>query len=107
MSKTLTQIQLLVARGAVRISEHGYDELSEDDIFINDILDGVGSAVVVEDYPDATRGPSVLVLQLDALRRPLHVVWGIPRDRSEPGVVITAYRPDKERWSSDFIRRKK
>jgi hypothetical protein len=106
LSNTLTQIQSLVALGAVRISEHGYDELAKDGIAINDILDGVGGAAVVEDYPDAIRGPSVLVLQFDALRKPIHVVWGIPKDCSEPGVVVTAYRPDPERWSSDFLRRK-
>jgi hypothetical protein len=52
-----------MARGAIRISDHGYDELTKDDISVNDVLDGVRNAVVVEDYPAAKRGPSVLVLQ--------------------------------------------
>jgi Domain of unknown function (DUF4258) len=106
LSDTLTQIQALVARGAIRISNHGYDELSKDDISVSDIVGGINSAVVVEDYPTAMRGPSVLVLQWEALRRPVHVVWAIPRDRSEPAILVTAYRPDEERWSSDFMRRK-
>ena len=106
MTDTLTHIHSLVARGAIRISDHGYDELAKDDISVNDVLDGVRNAVVVEDYPAAMRGPSVLVLQWDTLQRPLHVVWAIPRDQSEPGVMVTAYRPDRQRWSSDFMRRK-
>ena len=106
MSNTLAQIQALVARGAIRISDHGYDELAQDDISVSEVLVGVGRAVVVEDYPAAIRGPSVLVLQWDASRRPVHVVWAIPKDQSEPGVVVTAYRPDQERWSSDFMKRK-
>ena len=106
MSNTLTDIRSLAERGAIRISDHGYDELAKDDITVSDILAGISSAVVVEDYPTATRGPSVLVLQWDPLQRPIHVVWAIPRDHSEPGVMVTAYRPDQERWSSDFLKRK-
>jgi hypothetical protein len=106
LSDTLTQVQVLVARRAALISDHGYDELRKDDIFAGDVLSGVGSAVVVEDYPSARRGPSVLVLQKDATERPIHVVWGIPKDLLEPAVVVTAYRPDPALWSSDYMKRK-
>jgi hypothetical protein len=106
LSDTLLQIQALVKRGAVYISDHGYDELAKDDIIVGDILNGVANAVVVEDYPDALRGPTVLVLQSDAAKAPIHVDWGIAAGRSEPAVLVTAYRPDPERWSSDFAKRK-
>jgi hypothetical protein len=78
----------------------------KDDILVSDILDGVDEAVVVEDYPDAMRGPTVLVLQSDLAEAPLHVVWGIAKGNSEPAVLVTAYRPDPNRWSSDFLKRK-
>jgi hypothetical protein len=96
LSDTLNQIEALVERGAIRISGHGYDELAKDDISVSDVVAGIGSAVVVEDYPTAMRGPSVLVLQWDDSRRPVHVVWAIPKDSSEPGVLVTAYRPDQD-----------
>lgn len=88
------------------VSDHGYDELAKDGILVTDMLDSVGSAIVIEDYPDAMRGPTVLVLQLDAAKAPVHVVWAIAKDRSEPAVLVTAYRPDPSRWSSDFLQRK-
>lgn len=106
MSHTLAQIHTLVARGAVYVSDHGYDELAKDGITVSDILDGVGNAVVVEDYPDAMRGPTVLVLQSDAAKASVHVVWAIAKGRSEPAVLVTAYRPDPSRWSFDFMQRK-
>jgi hypothetical protein len=106
LSHTLAQVQALVTRGAVRISDHGYDELAKDGILADDIVDGILSAVVVEDYPDAMRGPSVLVLQSDAAGMPLHVVWAIAKGQSEPAVLVTAYRPDPRRWSPDFLRRR-
>lgn len=106
MSETLDRVQSLVNAGEVRISDHGYDELAADDIFARDIVAGVGDAVVVEDYPEYPKGPSVLVLQKDRTDRPVHVVWGIPKGASSPAVVVTAYRPDPGSWSSDFTRRK-
>jgi hypothetical protein len=106
MSKTLEEIQRLVARGEAQISNHGYDELAADDIFAGDALAGVATALLVEDYPQAPKGPSVLVLQRDAENRPIHVVWGIPGDQGRPAVLVTAYRPDLSRWSADFLRRR-
>ena len=73
-SSTLDSIRQLIAAGDVRISEHGYDELTEDDIFVRDLIDGIDSATVVEDYPSFAKGPAVLVLQFDGDRRPVHVV---------------------------------
>ena len=106
MSDTLTRVNGLVAEGKVRVSDHGYDELADDDILAIEVVGGAAHAVVVEDYPQFGKGPSVLVLQKDAADRPIHVLWGIPRGYSEPAVVVTAYRPDLARWANDFMRRK-
>jgi hypothetical protein len=32
--------------------------------------------------------------------------WGIPRHAASPAVVVTAYRPDANQWTDDFLRRK-
>jgi hypothetical protein len=107
VSETLTRIQALVERGDVRISDHGYDELAADAISATETIEGIQSAIVVEEYASANKGPSVLVLQRDADGRPVHVVWGIPSNQERPAVLVTAYRPDPMRWSADFKVRKK
>lgn len=107
MSQTLHQIRELVARREVHVSDHGYDELAEDNLFIDDIVAGIDQAVVVEDYPASHKGPCVLVLQHDAQGQPIHVVWGIAKNTTTPAVVVTAYRPDPKRWSEDWLRRKR
>ena len=105
MSETLRRVQILVARGEYRVSRHGFRELAADDINLEDVLAGIGAAVVVEDYPDSRMEPSVLVLQHDGGGRLVHVMWGVPKAAGTPAVLVTAYRPAPDRWSADFTRR--
>jgi len=106
MSQTLQLVIALVARQDVMISDYGHDELAENGILIIDVMTGIADAIVVEDYPEYHKGPCVLVLQKDHGGNPLHVVWGIPKNAAAPAVVVTAYRPDAEQWTEDFMRRK-
>jgi hypothetical protein len=107
MSEILRRVQALVRRGEYRVSQHGFRELVADDILAEDALAGVGAAVVIEDYPDTRKEPSILVLQHDREGRPIHVMWGIPKAEGTPAVLVTAYRPAPELWSHDFMNRKK
>ena len=107
MSGTFQSIRNLVESGDVRISEHGYDELAQDGLTAREIVDGVGDAVLVEDYPDFPKGPSILLLQKDREGASVHTVWGIPKGSDRPAVLVTAYRPDPERWDEEFTKRRK
>ena len=107
MNEILDKILSLVKRQEVKISEHGYEELAADGLYVRDVMAGVMNATVVESYPDYPKGQCVLVLQKDLEGNPIHVVWGIPKNSSTPAVLITAYRPDPEKWTPDFMRRKK
>jgi hypothetical protein len=102
MSETLRRVQTLVLSGDFLVSDHGYEELNEDGILPNDAIEGIVTAVAIEDYPDRIRGPSVLTLQHDAEGRPIHVVWAIPAGERRPAVLVTAYRPDPDVWDDDF-----
>jgi hypothetical protein len=70
------------------------------------VLNGAPEATVIEDYPGYPKGTCILVLQRDSHAKPIHVVWGIPKGATSPAVLVTAYRPDPEKWSNDFLRRK-
>jgi hypothetical protein len=107
VSHTFANIHKLVLKGDIKVSNHGYDELAEDHIFIRDMVATVHGGQLVEDYPDFGKGPCVLVLQHDRHAKPIHVVWGIPRGHDGPAVLVTAYRPDPAKWTDDFMRRKR
>jgi hypothetical protein len=107
MSDILKRVQSPVAREEVEVSRHGFRELAADDILLGDVLAGVAAAVPIEEYPEFVRGPSILVLQHDRNQRPVHIVWGIPKGRTSPAVIVTAYRPDPGRWSEDLLRRRR
>ena len=103
---TLKKIIELSINKDLRISEHGYDELANDELTAREVVSGVLDAVLIEDYPDYKKGASVLVLQKDKNGQPIHVVWGIPKGYENPAVLITAYRPDPTLWDKSLMERK-
>jgi hypothetical protein len=107
MNEALATIIQLIQKGEVVISNHGYDELAADRLLIKEILLTVKDSVVIEEYPDYPKGPCILVLQHDQEAQPVHVVWGIPKGKKSPAVLVTAYRPDPQRWEEEYLKRRK
>jgi Domain of unknown function (DUF4258) len=105
VSETLNLVRKLVVAERVRVSDHAYEEMLADDFILDEVLRGVATAVVVEDYPDAFKGPSVLVLQIH-FGNPVHVVWGLPKIGLDFATLVTAYLPDTNKWYDSFMQRR-
>jgi hypothetical protein len=56
MNEIFERVLRLIERGEVIISDHGYDELAEDNIFVRDIMTRVSDAIVIENYPGYPKG---------------------------------------------------
>jgi hypothetical protein len=105
VSALLESIQALVGSGAYRITAHGHKEMVDDRIGIEVAVIGIVDAIVVEEYPNYHAGPSVLVLQRDRDGRPIHVLWGMPKNGDRRAYLVTAYRPDPLKWQDgDLLR---
>lgn len=105
MSETLQRIVSLIGDRKLRVSAHALKKLIADGILIEPLIEGISQAILVEDYPDYFKGPTVKVLQFDTRGMPIHLVWGLPAGAQEPAVLVTAYRPDPDRWTDHFSRR--
>lgn len=101
------KIRRLASQGKVRVSEHGYDELADDGLSAREVVAGLATGIVIEEYPDFAKGPCALFLQADARGKPVHVVWGMLKGYDEPVVLVTAYRPDPQKWDRTYRTRLK
>ncbi len=85
--------------------EHAIQRMFERDILEENVEDTVKNGEIIEEYLDDIPYPSFLALKF--YDKPLHVVFAKNQEKDEI-IVITAYYPDKEKWSDDYkIRIKK
>ncbi len=82
--------------------EHAIQRMFERDIFEIDVEDTVKDGEIIEEYLDDKPYPSFLALWLND--KPLHVVFAQNLEDDEI-IIITAYYPDKSKWSDDYKRR--
>ena len=104
MSQTFQTIKDLVEAGKYRLSIHGDEEMREDGIFPITLVNSVATATVVEDYPDAWKGPTVLLLQ-EFEGKKFHAIWGLSKATPDVATLITAYVPDPKKWTPDLMKR--
>ena len=83
---------------------HALKRMFERDIPKESINTALTKGVVIENYPDDLPYPSRLILGFDNIGA-LHLV--VAEDKEDQAeIIITVYRPDSEKWSEDFKRRK-
>ncbi len=106
MNTLFYRLCALIENGEVLISEHGYEELSEDLLTAKELIIGASTGIIIEEYLDYHKGPCLLLLQRDFSGNPINAVWGIPKGKDKPAVSVTAYRPDPRRWDPSYSRRR-
>ncbi len=83
---------------------HAVERLFERNISEKDVEETIKHGKIIEEYLDDKPYPSFLVLGYEKkdLKKPLHVVFA---KNGDDIIVITAYRPDKSKWSNNYQKR--
>ena len=86
---------------AIRITAHAHQEMVAEDILLQDVMDVLRDAVVLENYAEHKRGPCCLVCGRTARGRYVHVVC---TTSLETAIIITVYEPQPPKWPTPFDR---
>ena len=85
------------------ITMHGQIRLRERHITIDDLIAAIDTGIIIEQYEQDYPLPSCLIMgKID--NRVIHMVVSKEDDTI---YLITAYEPDKDKWSDDFKQRKR
>jgi Domain of unknown function (DUF4258) len=95
-------IRVQAHAGNVRVTIHAHEEMVEEGIRLDEVLEALTDAEILEDYPEHRRGPCCLALGHTREGRPLHVVCATERPVL---VIITLYEPTPPKWVTPRQRR--
>ena len=82
---------------------HVVERMFQRNISEKDVEKAVLHGEIIEEYPDDEPYPSYLTLHFDQ-EGALHVVYALGDQKY---IISTAYRPDPDKWVSDFRQRRK
>ena len=74
MEMKIDEIRKHILGGAYQVTLHSEKERYAEDIALEDIETAILYGEILEEYPDAPRGISCLLLGYDLKKRPIHVV---------------------------------
>ena len=89
----IAEIRDYIVKQDFKITDHAFEEMNADGLAFQDVISGVMSGEIIENYPKAYPLSAVLVNGKTKNGEPIHICISLP-----PLVkVITVYRPDPEK----------
>jgi len=83
------------------LSEHADDERINDNLMLYEIEESVLNGLILESYPNDSRGSSCLVVGFTKVGKPIHVVCG---KNGNLLIVITVYIPAPPKFKNPYQR---
>lgn len=100
---SISMLRSLAKRRLIKWTTHCAARIQERGILRTEILCGIENGEIIEQYPEDFPYPSCLILGLEKLNKPLHIVVGCDKAFI---YIITAYYPDNMKWEGGFKTRK-
>lgn len=98
----LERIKSQAKSGGFRVTQHAQQEMVEEEITLDDVVEAIAQAEILEHYPDHRRGACCLVSGRTGKGRPLHIVCTTVQPLL---ILITAYEPKAPKWLTPRQRR--
>ena len=95
-----------IRQNRTRITDHADEGTQADRLSFDELFYSVFQGEIIEDYPQDKPFPSCLIYGDTFSGDPIHTVWAY-REENKWAVLITAYRPDPQRWIDWRTRRPK
>ncbi|OFV97856.1 MAG: hypothetical protein A3H28_07440 [Acidobacteria bacterium RIFCSPLOWO2_02_FULL_61_28] len=100
----LTQIKSQATAGRIRVTQHAAQEMAEEEASLDEVLEAIQNAEILEYYAEHRRGPCCLLNGRTKQGRFLHVVC----TTAQPVLVlITVYEPKPPKWTTPGVRGEK
>jgi len=106
MSKQKTALGRIRAQAEaenIRVTQHAQQEMTEEDISLDEVLEAIATGQILENYPEHRRGACCLLSGVAKKDRPLHVVCTTARPTL---IIITVYVPKPPKWTTPAQRRR-
>ena len=100
-SGLIESIRSQVLNESLLLTLHAQQEMVDEQITLDQIIEAVSDAVLIEHYPEHRRGACCLLGGYSG-NRPLHIVCTTDR---EILIIITVYEPRPPKWVTPFERR--
>ena len=98
----LDRIRAQARADEVRLTQHAQQEMSEEQISLDETLEAILQGQVLEDYPKHRRGACCLICGFTQSGRALHVVC---TTALAVLIIITVYEPTSPKWVTPWQRR--
>ncbi|MBR2743779.1 MAG: DUF4258 domain-containing protein [Clostridia bacterium] len=100
---TIDNIRSCILKYRVDWTNHCLNRLSKRNITISDVKNGINNGKIIEYYYDDYPFSSCLIIGTTINNEIIHIVCGISENFVH---MITAYRPDHDRWEDDMKTRR-